>query len=88
VRFGEYYRFDLERPANGGVLGMGPVSSCAGVEFLERKHSKISSQFQENSRFMETRFGDWVRSPLDGRVVSAKTKSIQEGHFDFVQAKL
>jgi hypothetical protein len=33
VVFGEYYRFDLENPANGGVLKTSPVSNCASGEF-------------------------------------------------------
>ena len=66
VGFGEYYRFDRKRPANGGVLKMGPVSSCSGAEFLGLRLSRISKHFQENSRFRETVFGDSVRSPLRG----------------------
>ena len=51
VRFGEYYRFHLEGPANGGALETRPASNCVSGETLRRKLLRISGQLQENSRF-------------------------------------
>lgn len=60
VRFGEHNRFDLERPADGGVLKTLPVSDRSAAEIL----GKISQESSVNSkkipvfrrRILETRF--------------------------------
>lgn len=58
VDFGEYYRFDLEKPANGGVL-----ETRAGLQLLECKifGAKTLENLQPTPRklrFLETLFGD------------------------------
>ncbi len=57
VRFGEYYRFALERPANSRLFMVPSVSSRSVAKLLTRIFSGISNQFLENSRFPGDRLG-------------------------------
>ena len=58
VRFREFPSQPLEMPANCGLFAMAKISELPLVELLAAIFPKVSTQHQENSRFLETRRRD------------------------------
>jgi hypothetical protein len=57
----------MRKPAKRGLFSSPIVSGDRRSNFLGREFPKVSSQIQENSRFLEIRPGDPRINPLHGR---------------------
>ena len=69
--FREFPFPDEKGPPNAGFFLSSQVSGDRYSHFFDYKFPKVSSQIQENSRFLETRLGDRRISPLRARGSSA-----------------